>query len=194
MKKLILLFVLVLGSTAIFAQDIKFGVKGGLNIANFKGDDADGTDSKVGINIGAFARIGLTKKLALQPELIYSQEGCKDNSDNKWKLNYLNIPLLLRAKMFGTDNFNLMAGPQIGFLVKSEIDNGDISVDADDLLKSTNFSLAFGLAYDINDKFSVDARYNLGLTKIMKDSDTFGDLSDAKINTSTFQLGLSYSF
>jgi len=195
MKKLILLFVLVLGSTAIFAQDIKFGVKGGLNIANFKGDDIKENKSFVDINIGAFARIGLTEKLAFQPEMVYSREGFKNKeTDAKLKANFLNIPLLLRAKMFGTDNFNLLAGPQVGFLLSSKAKVGKVSVDTKDDLKGANFSLVFGLAYDINDKFSVDARYNLGLTKIMKDSDTFGDLSDAKINTSTFQLGLSYSF
>lgn len=195
MKKILLLVAVLFIGTGVFAQDVKFGIKGGLNFANFAGDDPDG-DIKTDIYLGGFARIGLTETLEFQPELVYSRQGMKvdeDGVDGKWKTNYLNLPLLLRAKMFQTDNFHGIIGPQFGFHLSSEAEGteGDVtqSVDVDELMRGLDFSFAFGFEYDINDQFSIGLRYNLGLSEII-DHDALE--SDAK--HSVFQLGASMTF
>ena len=192
MKKFLLLVAVLFVGTSVFAQDVQFGAKGGLNFANFSGDDANG-DVKTDIFLGGFVRIGLTETLAFQPELMYSRQGSKDEAngiDAKLRANYLNLPLLLRAKMFGSENFNAIVGPQIGFLLNSEYEesNGDASasIDMDDNVKGMDLALALGVEYDITEKFGIGFRYNLGLSKIAE--------NDAKIRNSVFQLGVSVIF
>lgn len=193
MKKLILLFVLVLGSTAIFAQDIKFGVKGGLNIANLSDDD-NKADAIADFHLGAFAQFGINNILSFQPELVYSRQGAKNKDGNislTYNFDYINIPLLLRAKMFNTDKFHIMAGPQIGILTKAEgtLDNGstEITNDIKDNLKSIDFSLALGLEYNIVEKVAINTRYNIGLSNI-------SDVDDAELFSNVFQIGAAVTF
>ena len=108
MKKTILVAVALLGFGISFAQeevksvaDVKFGVKGGMNLANIVGDDAGDANNYVGFNAGFFVEIPITNKLTFQPELIYSAQGSKSegtvnvegtlvNFDATLKLNYIN--------------------------------------------------------------------------------------------------------
>jgi OmpA-like transmembrane domain. len=192
MKKFLLLVVVLFAGTSLFAQDVQFGAKGGLNFANFSGDDADG-DTKTDIFIGGFARISLTETLAFQPELVYSRQGSKaeeNGIDAKFKANYLNLPLLLRAEMFGCEKFHGIIGPQVGIHLNSEYEeeDGDLSasIDMNDEMKGLALALALGFEYDITEKIAVGLRYNLGLSKIAD--------NDADIRNSVFQLGVSVAF
>src|SRR5450759_4227685 len=99
------------------AQDVHFGVKGGLNISQLHFSDNTSTNSKAGLHLGVLAHIHLTKTWAIQPEFFYSMEGAKNvgNSGVTYNLNYLNVPVLLQY-MF-ENGFRLEGGPQIGFLL-----------------------------------------------------------------------------
>jgi len=104
MKKILLFVAIITLGISTFAQDVKYGVKGGLNIANLGGDDPEG-DSKASFYLGGFVTFQLNKNFEFQPELVYSQQGSKAEEDNyeaKFKANYLNIPLLFKAKVFGS--------------------------------------------------------------------------------------------
>jgi hypothetical protein len=62
MKKLLLSAAFVaLGMGISNAQDISYGVKGGLNLANFGGDDevTEGFEGLTSFHIGGFAQIGI---------------------------------------------------------------------------------------------------------------------------------------
>jgi hypothetical protein len=183
MKKISLLFACAIFSTAIFAQtDAKFGIKGGLNIANINVEGDNETDSRLAPHVGLLAHIHLAPQWALQPELMYSGQGLEDG-DVTWKLNYINIPVNVQY-MFD-NGFRLQTGPQVGFLASSEIDPGDL--DLDDDLKKTDFSWTFGLGYLSYSGFGVDARYNLGLTDI-------NESGGNKLTNRVFQLGVFYMF
>ena len=195
MKKILLLLVVIAIGTSVFAQDVKFGVKGGLNFANYRGDDPDG-DTKTDIYFGGFVRMELSETVAFQPELIYSRQGSKGKEDGveaKIKNNYLNVPLLVRAKMFGSENLNAIVGPQIGIHLSSEGSEDDgsteISGDMDEVMSDLDFSLALGLEYDINDSFSIGARYNLGVSEIFND-----DYFETDAKNSVFQIGVAFAF
>src|SRR5690606_40294848 len=84
MKKLVLSLLFVAVATiAGNAQEIKFGAKAGLNIANQTGDVED-SKSLIGFHLGAFAEIKLAEQFAFQPELLYSIQGAKyEFSDRK---------------------------------------------------------------------------------------------------------------
>src|SRR5690348_5230502 len=117
MKK-ISLFVLGIAITALsFAQSpAKFGLKAGVNIATLRQDNVS-YDSRIGLHVGGLAHIHLSPQWALQPEVLYSQEGAKLN-DVKLKLDYINIPLMLQY-MFN-NGFRIEAGLQLGLMVNSK--------------------------------------------------------------------------
>src|SRR5688500_2205328 len=104
MKRMFVLGAACFFATASFAQHVDFGLKGGVNLANFKVEDNDNTDSRTGFHVGGLAHIHLNKTWALQPEVVFSSQGAEVGG-TKWKANYVNIPVLAQY-MFG-DGFRL---------------------------------------------------------------------------------------
>ena len=97
MKKSILIILAIVSFNAVFAQKAHLGLKGGLNFSNFTYDDMDPSDYKIRFHVGGVAHIHVTKKFAIQPELIYSEQGRKFtllNNEYTTTLGYINIPIL----------------------------------------------------------------------------------------------------
>ncbi len=186
MKKLVLTALAVCFCYVINAQDdklqsekIKFGIKGGVNFANATGNGIDrflgepGGETRFGISLGGFVDYSLSKKISLQGEVTYSQEGVsKKYSDEDYKvtaaLDYLNVSVV--SKYYMTEKLNLEVGPQLGFLMnakfKEEEDGEKFESDAKRLLKGSNISLNLGAGYQLDNGFGLAVRYNLGLTDI----------------------------
>ena len=193
MKKLIVFSLAVLLSSALVqAQELGIGVKGGLNFANINTSSAQGTyDGRTGYHFGAFALIKVSK-IGIQPEVIFSKQGStvKVNSQEfKANYSYINVPILL--KLYTVAGINIQVGPQFGFVSSAKRDELDINgvkttVDAKDKLKSSDISAALGLGWDLPFGLSIDARYNLGLTKINDE-----DGSDSAKNQ-VFQFSVGY--
>ncbi|WP_300569036.1 porin family protein [Flavobacterium sp.] len=184
MKKVLLSAVAIFAFGFANAQETKFGIKAGLNMANLSGD-IDDTSMKAGLHVGAFAEIKISDKFAVQPEVLFSMQGAKvDGGD--YAFNYLNIPVM--AKFFVTEQFSLEAGPQIGFLMsaKANPDEGD-SVDVKEFLTSTDFGLNVGLGYDFTENFTAGLRYNLGLSNI-------SDEDNGDIKNNVFSVSVGYKF
>lgn len=190
MKKIILTAVAVFAFGFANAQEAKFGIKGGLNLANFKGDIEDGS-SLLGLHIGGFVEIKISDKFVIQPEVLYSGQG-SDSDEGSFNLTYINVPLM--AKYYVADKFNLEAGPQIGFLTSAKIKMDGNSIDSKRLFNSTDFGINFGAGYDFTQKLSAGIRYNLGVSGIF--SDEFKDAldNDVKVQNSVFSLSLAYKF
>ncbi len=192
MKKVVLVLAVIAIGFAAEAQ-VKFGVKAGLNAYNFSGDDADDEfETKIGFNAGGLVNVPISDKFSFQPELLFSAEGAKiSEGDDRinYNLNYINIPLL--AQFNSASGFYAEAGPQIGFLMSAKADSkiGGVSTDEDikDQLHSTNFSFAIGAGYKLASGLGFGARYNLGISNIVDESE-----SDLKVGG--FQIGLSYTF
>ncbi len=187
MKKIIVTLVAVFAIGAVSAQEAKFGVKAGLNLANWTGD-VEETKTKVGFNVGGFVEIKVSEKFSVQPELLYSAQGT-DFDGETYSFGYINIPVM--AKFYVAKSFSLEAGPQVGFLIsaKAKEDGSDEKVDIKEGFESVDFGLNFGAGYDFTEKFSVGVRYNLGLSNIVKDApDSF------KINNSVLSLSVGYKF
>jgi hypothetical protein len=180
MKKLILCAAIAaFGLSNVNAQEVKFGAKAGVNFASLGGDDSDGLDGLTSFHVGGVVNIGVSDKFSVQPELMYSSQGASyDGGD--LKLDYLNVPVL--AKFMVADGFSIEAGPQIGFLMSAKDDGEDVK----DFLKSTDFSGAVGLAYQMETGLNFAARYNLGFGNIL---DGDGDLKNNVI-----QISVGYMF
>jgi opacity protein-like surface antigen len=202
MKKITLSIVAVLAFGFANAQEVKFGVKGGINLSTLTGDIEEAS-SKVGFQVGAFAEIKLTEKFSIQPELLYSAQGVKTefndmdgSEENKINLGYLNIPVM--AKYYVAEKFSLEAGPQVGFLLSAKNDfssfDGEDSfsknIDIKDNFKSIDFGVNFGAGYDFTENLSAGLRYNLGLSNILENE--AGD--NFKQKNSVFSLSVGYKF
>lgn len=170
MKKLFFAAAAVMAFGAANAQEMKFGVKAGVQNTNFTGDMD--SDAQTSFYVGGLVDLTVSEKFHVQPELLYSMEGA-----DKASVSYLRIPIM--AKYFVADAFSIQAGPSIAFKVAA-----DDTVD--DGIKSMDFGLGLGLGYDITENIFVDARYNLGLANI---SEGAGDTKNTGI-----QVGVGYRF
>ena len=234
MKKNILTS-LMLCSAFAFSQEIKFGAKVGLNLSNLRGDYPAGIDehnSKIGFNIGGFAEYEINDKFTLQPELLFSTQGNTygykdyygggsyyDGAEYNLKLNYLNLPIILKYKII--EKLSIDFGPQIGYLIsaKTKIDvtedsrdpSQNYSVEIDMLNDGTynvggttiqskasanrlDFSLNLGASYDITEKIFIQGRYNLGLSTVDKNSTNGTSTNSWNMKNGVFQLSAGYRF
>lgn len=207
MKKIIFTAAAVFAFAFTNAQDVKFGLKGGLNLSNWTGD-TEGVDLKarVGFSAGAFTLIKLSEKVSLQPEVVYSTQGSKiDNftanvggtdytGDINLNLSYINVPVMF--KYYVAEKFNLEVGPQIGFLTSAKAVtklNGYNQTDTQDVkdnFETVDFGVNFGAGFDFDAHFSAGIRYNAGLANISKTEP--GD--DSKMHNSVLSLSLGYKF
>ena len=147
MKKIILTLAVVLTASFARAQDMKFGVRGGVDMVS--ASSTGKSTSATGFYVGGFADFSIADKLTLEPGINY-HTASKDGV----KLDYLSIPVTFKYQV--ADKINLLAGPALFYSMDS--------ADAD----KTRFNLDLGGSYDITENFFVDPRYSLGLTGDIK--------------------------
>ena len=182
---------LMVVSTASYAQNFGWGVKAGLNVSNISDTDLN---AKTGLTAGVFADYRFSNDwFGLSADLLFSRQGGRDNHNGSkfiLKSNYLNLPIM--AKFYVIDNLAVNIGIQPGVLLsaKAKVKEGsdDYSRSVTDQYKNFDFAFPMGVSYDINEKFIIDARYNLGVTKVADDNDK----SDAKNNVFAFTVGYRF--
>lgn len=161
MKKTLFVTVLLFAMTfSVQAQLLQIGVKAGLNYSNLTGSNIK-TDAITNYHAGLVARIGLTKGIAFQPELLYTTQGAsyKDAvSEFTNELGYIAIPAVLILDLNKT--FSLELGPQASFLLSEKK-----AVNVNDS-NSFDFSVVGGLGIKLTKSIFVQARYGLGLTEV----------------------------
>ncbi len=184
-KKLWIAIIAVGFAGTVNAQDVKFGVKLGMNVSSVNESGPNSLDSKTGFLIGVTSEVKLTDKFSLQPELLFSQQGSRANDPDGFTLdlNYITLPVMV--KYYVVDGFSVEAGPQFSFLVRDEILDGGSVTD----VTAESFDLAanLGLGYQFKSGLFFQTRYNLGLidTNI---SENFNN------KNAVFQMSLGYQF
>jgi len=132
--KLISLAASLLIFLSSFSQTFNIGIKGGASINKIDGSSFK-DEFTYGYHLGGFATIGLSKKFAIQPEVLFNQFKTDTslsfssvyhfNNVSDIKLNYLSIPILLNYNV--SNILALQAGPQFGILLdqnKNLLQNG----------------------------------------------------------------------
>lgn len=184
MKKIMILTALVLSSAGAFAQyragDVTIQPKIGLNCSNLTdySDDGD-TDWKAGLAVGVEGEYHINNWFGISAGLMYSQQGTKDTYQGKdvtLSMDYLNVPML--ANFYVAKGLSLKAGIQPGF----KVNTSDVSVD--DHINTVDWSMPMGISYEYQG-FTIDARYTLGVTDAIKDTD---------VKNQVFQLTFGYKF
>lgn len=169
MKKILLIlsFIVVAGfARAQFIPVPSWGVKGGLNLADIGGEEADNA-MKLAFHVGAYGQKHFNSFWHLRLELLASGQGhgAKTDSDNKLNLFYLNLPVTIEYDP--SFNFGFFAGLQPGLLLSAKSKFGDISTDVKDQLKTLDLGLILGASYYLLDKkVQLSARYVFGFTSI----------------------------
>ena len=180
---------LLAASTTTFAQNavgsFSLQPKAGISIADMT--DIQGTTSRIGFVGGLEGEYQASDIFSLSLGVNYSQEGFKmKNSDNKIKLDYINVPIL--ANVYLTKGLAVKVGVQPGFIVGNSVtvDGNTTSSSKKDYdgIKSVALSIPVGLSYEISNVV-LDARYNWGVTKAF-------DGLDSK--NSVFQVTIGYKF
>lgn len=191
MKKVFLTAIVALASLTASAQ-FSLQPKVGMNVSDVT--DADNMKAKVGLVAGVEADYQISPLFSLSAGVNYSQQGAKYDTNNsdvdtKLKLEYINVPIMANFHVY--QGLSLKAGLQPGFLTtakgQAKVGKGEGSVDIKDQCNSVDLSLPLGLSYEFSG-FVIDARYNLGLTKIYKDDYNV----DSK--NSVFQFTVGYKF
>jgi hypothetical protein len=184
MKKLFLVLVCAASVIAASAQ-VKFGLKAGANFASIT--DGDGLKSKIGINGGVQVALALNEMFSVAPEAVYSSQGAKaEEGDGTLNLDYINVPVLIQYN--NPSGFFAHTGPQVGFLMSAKAKAGGETQDMKEFMNSTDFAWVIGAGFATQSGFGINARYNLGLSKIAKDDEA------GSSKNSVIQLGLFYNF
>ncbi|MDX1530306.1 MAG: porin family protein [Rhodothermales bacterium] len=185
---------------AALAQSLarpEFGLRHGGVLAPRRGADPnigdDATDWEAGLAVGAFVRFPLTQQFAVQPELLFKQEGgsvsetfsddeAEIRVETEFRMSYLQLPVLFayEAPLQARVRPILYAGPYVGYAVHRSIDfdvegtedlGVGFSIDADDVFEAVNYGAVFGadLGFPLaGRRFTAGLRYDLGLANVFK--------------------------
>lgn len=200
-KFLLLLGVLAGLASSVQGQNIRYGLKAGVNLAGFTGYSGTGDRNLVGATAGLMADVALSEQLSLHPELLFSQKGQRFegsgpggfSSSDKFRFNYLDLPVLLRLKF---SNFFAEAGPQVGYLLSAKTTHTQSSSTMPLLTYTSNstdntrrFDLGYvvGIGYQLRERWELGARYNGGILGINP-----GSSGGIQLRNSVFQFQVGY--
>ena len=163
-------------SLSSFAQETFFGFTAGYLNAEFKVSErsVSFSDEGSGFYVGVLADIALNESWHIVPGVNYG---------NVEETSLLFIPVMAQYHI-ATSGIFFQAGPQA--TLNLEEDQGDFN-------KTVGIDAGFGLGYEINQHFFVEAKYALELTNRFTDRiRETGDDFSLKLNTLT--VGLGYKF
>lgn len=200
------------------AQNIQFGGHAALNLTDWMSSEAGTAGGmSVGFNAGAAAKIALSEKASVIPEVTLDLRRVGDDyaSYTAWAID---VPVLFHYTP--VMNLYVEAGPQIALILSgswdisssgSFYDDDDdydwdddddygygassVASSLDDMYKKNTFefSLVFGLGYDVTPNIDVGFRYILGLTNVFDDID-LGPLGSYEIDIQNYQMQFTVTY
>lgn len=191
MKKLIsTLMVIACLFMAIPSQaQIKFGIKGGLDVAKL---NSDYSESATGFFVGPMAEFTLPLVgLGIDAAALYSQSGIKfEGQNDSKKMQTIEIPVNLKwtVGLGSTLGVFVAAGPQFGFSLN------DIWEGVDN--KKTVVSVNIGAGLKLLRHLQLGVNYNIGASKILEGSKLLEDNEyfNKSLRKNSWQVSLAYMF
>ena len=200
----------MLFATSSAQAQVKFGLKGGLNVTNMSlNSEVFDADNQTGFFIGPTVKFTLPiVGLGIDASALYDQRDAKvkvedDGSsvESKIKNQSINIPINLRygVGLGSTASLFLFAGPQFGFNVGDK--NQSLYKDvAQWRLESSTFSVNVGLGAMLLSHLQISANYNIacGKTGETTVSEALGttaqEVFSKRGRANAWQIGLAYYF
>lgn len=197
-----LMFAVALFTAAPSQAQVKFGLKGGLNVTDMSlSSEVLNESNKTGFFVGPTVKFTLPiVGLGLDASALYDQRDAKlkgeDGSENV-SLRSINIPINVRYT-FGMSSLAaiyLAAGPQFGY----NIGEKNIFSDEDGngfSLKKSNFSVNVGAGITLMSKFEIGATYNIacGKTGELNLIDAAGKQLSESTRMNSWQVSAAYYF
>ena len=196
MKKIFALVVALVAAVSVNAQsagNMFFKPMVGATLSKYT--SADDAKMKFGIAAGAELGYFVADPFALTAGVLVSMQGSGYKNTDHFKdytttTTYINVPIL--ANYYIAPGFALKAGIQPAFKVSAKAKfegsySGSKMSEEENIDGTKGFylSVPFGLSYEISNVV-IDARYNLGVTKAIKDI-------DSKHSWFTFTLGYKFA-
>ena len=207
MKTKILLAVVIAAifSSTVFAQSkTTFGIRGGVNFQNLNGKDIDGdkleNDLKTGFNAGINAEIPVGIDFYLQPGLLFSTKGAKNDIADvevKRNLSYLEIPVnFLYKPELGNGRLILVFGPYAAFAVACTLKAWNNSTDIEfgnEIGETKRFDAGANLlaGYEFENRISFQLNAGLGLLNMYNRP---ANDDNTSVTNTGFGLSVGYRF
>lgn len=192
--------------TAASAQ-VNLGVKGGVNMSNFYGDELDDRKAKVGFHIGLAADYEFMYNSAIQTGLFFTTKGAKyegslGSVSGEISVNpmYLQLPVHYAYKLDVSPGTRIVfhAGPYaaygVGGKTKFKVSSGNGSAERDGenvfgddkLLKPFDAGLGLGVGAEFG-PILIDLGWDMGLVNI-------SNVSNGNIKNQNAYLSVGYKF
>jgi hypothetical protein len=189
-KILILSLGLLLMPLYALATRIDYGVKVGLNVSSLYGSAIlNAVKYKNGLTVGGFVTIPILDPIAIEPEVLFSQEGGQ-SSTGSVQLNYIEVPLLIKCYLIdnGPIRPNIYVGPDIGALLSAQSTVNSVSGNLKSQIDSADYGIVIGGGLDIN-PFTIEFRYTAGERQISN----MASVSNLKNGVKSILVGLNFN-
>ena len=205
MKRIIIALIAVVATINVSAQELRWGVAGGLNFANERAKAAGvkvSSDSYIGFQAGVKAEMDLASYITdgfyAEGSLLYNLKG-GSYSDGHSNLGYLQLPVNFGYRLSVAENLSVIGslGPYfgLGILGKdvTKADNSKVKTDVfGSRLQRFDFGLNYKLGVEMWDKWQFFLAFEHSLMNIRhKHLDEVGDY---KVRPLNFYIGTAYMF
>lgn len=195
MKKTLFLLAFIVSGLSFAQVTFNPGIRAGANFSHFTNKDqwysywddySYGNEAKMDFKtktdfyLGLFGNIRFAKFYALQPEINYSRQGAKlDTNINNWNGQTITASYLVfqLVNKFYFNRFNVHFGPTLEFLVEQKNFDAENEID---------LGITAGLGFDITDNFGIEARVKKGFIPVYSFNNDHSNV--------TFQAGVYYTF
>jgi hypothetical protein len=177
------------------------GVKCGLNITGFHGQDAPTTYPRGLYCIGGYADVPLGGVVSLQGEVLYTVKGGRlapekiggGYSDVEFQLGYVEVPLLIKvgATEGGGTKPYLLAGAAVSKNIGATLTTDGAEADINDVVRSIDMGVVLGSGVSFHlgpGRAAAEVRFAYGLASIY-DSDQDADVLNEAVS---FVLGWGF--
>lgn len=173
MKKIALTLITIIAITATTSAQIRFGIKGGLNLANQSFTSSAfgeaSTSIRPGFYVGILLDAPVSESISIQPNLLFSQKGAIFNGTYSFTqtFNYLELPVNVIYHI--NKKFTIGAGPYLGYALSGTQSGSQNSINIEfgsGQARRLDFGLNALFGYEIIDGLVISANYSSGLSNI----------------------------
>ena len=201
MKKYLILLVIILASTATYAQLFTVGPKVGFSSSRFSLEEANqirSGQSTVGFHIGAFTRVSVLG-LYVQPEILFTQAGGQIEIQDEFSdtfnqvqnitYNKLDVPVLFGFRMGSV--FRINAGPAFSLILGQDARTEGTTEEVKNSYEDSTVGYQIGGGLDIG-KLVLDVRYEGNLSRLGSTVQLGGRRFDTDYRNNQFSVSLGF--
>ena len=163
MKRLIIIFFLIIGASFSFAQYFEGGIISGVSANQIDGDTYSGYN-KLGYNFNVFALVHLHKNISLQSGVTIIQKGAHSPPKSlffRTVVNEVEVPFWINIEPY--EHLSGTIGLNFGYIYKAYYESTTVYTKQDLGIGNTDWSYYIGLGYKLSPKikFRLGHRYSL---------------------------------